>query len=280
VRSPLVLLAAALAAAALLTAGASANGSPYSPGLVYGYPGVGLRDDGLRYVAFGMPKSTLFAVVRPRDGRVLRTAVVKGFYGVPLVAYDGTAGGLSGNGRWLAVSSYGPHPGTSGTTSFAVLDTRTFKPRRLAVLDGAWSFDAVSPDGATLFLTQHLRAGDDPLYRVRTYDVRTGLLRGALVDRLEGESDMGGTAVTRASSTEGRWAYTLYARRGHEPFIHALDTQKREAYCIDLPLELRYDRQFALGLELRDEGQLLSVRDRSGVLATADTDSWKVRRAG
>jgi hypothetical protein len=279
VRSLLVLFAAALAAAALLTAGASANGSPYSPGLVYGYPGVGLREDGLRYVAFGMPKSTLFAAVRARDGRVLRTAVVKGFYGVPLVAYDGTAGGLSGNGRWLVVSSYGPPPGASGKTNLAVLDTRTFKPRRLVVLDGSWSFDAVSPDASTLFLTQHLRAGDDPLYRVRTYDVRTGLLRGALVDRLEGESDMGGTAVARASSAEGRWAYTLYARRGHEPFIHALDTMKREAYCIDLPLALRYDRQFTLRLTLRQQDELRIAHYGGPVLATVDTDSWKVKLA-
>ena len=213
----------------------------------------------------------------PRDGRVLRTAVVKGFYGVPLVAYDGTAGGLSGDGRWLVVSSYGPQPGTSGKTSFAVLDTRTFKPRRLAVLDGSWSFDAVSPDGATLFLTQHLRAGDDPLYRVRTYDVRTGLLRGALVDRLEGESDMGGTAVTRASSAGGPLG--LHALRPPRPrAVHPRARhEKREAYCIDLPLELRYDRQFALGLCAPRAGRAPVGPERRRPLATVDTDSWKVR---
>ena len=50
---------APIALAAGIAAGvASANGSPYSPGLVYGWNGVG-AGDGVRYVAFGMPKSTI-----------------------------------------------------------------------------------------------------------------------------------------------------------------------------------------------------------------------------
>ena len=39
----------------------------YSPGLLYGWNGVG-AGDGVRYVAFGMPKSTIVAAVRVRDG--------------------------------------------------------------------------------------------------------------------------------------------------------------------------------------------------------------------
>ncbi len=60
-------LAIVCLAAGIAAAGASADGSPYSPGLVYGWNGVG-AGDGLRYVAFGMPKSTIVAVVRARDG--------------------------------------------------------------------------------------------------------------------------------------------------------------------------------------------------------------------
>ena len=153
-------------AAGIAAGVASANGSPYSPGLVYGWNGVG-AGDGLRYVAFGMPKSTIVAAVRARDGRVLRSKVVRGDYGVPLVAYDGTPGGLSGDGKSLVLGSYGPLPGQSGKTRFLVLDTKTLAPRRAIVLDGSWSFDAVSPTASTLYLTEHLRAGDKPLYRVR-----------------------------------------------------------------------------------------------------------------
>lgn len=271
------LFAALLVVAAIAVGSAGANGSPYSPGLVYGWPGVGEKHDGARLVAFGMPKSTIVAAVRARDGRVLKSSVVRGFYGVPLVAYDGTAGGLSGDGRSLVLSSYGPQPGQAGTTRFAVLSTKTLSVRRTFVLDGSWSFDAISPDGSTLFLTEHVRAGDDPLYRVRPLDARTGLLRGPIVDRLENEGEMGGTPVARAASSEGRWAYTLYARRGHHPFVHALDTAKREAYCIDLPLRLDYNRQSTLRIGL--SGRTLTVRLYAGrQLATVDTATWEVGR--
>jgi hypothetical protein len=267
-----------IALAAGIAAGvASANGSPYSPGLVYGWNGVG-AGDGDRYVAFGMPKSTIVAVVRARDGRVLRSKVVRGEYGVPLVAYDGTAGGLSGDGRSLVLGSYGPLPGQSGKTRFLVLDTRTLATRRAIVLEGSWSFDAVSPTAGTLYFTEHLRAGDRPVYRVRTYDARSRRLRGAIVDRLEGEEEMGGQPVARASNRSGRWAYTLYARRGDEPFVHALDTVRREAFCIDLPLRLGYGRQWGLGLELDSAGRSLSVRNGRGEVAAVDTRTWQVRR--
>ncbi len=270
-------LLATILVAAIVAGGAGANGSPYSPGLVYGWPGVG-ADDGVRFTAFGMPKSTIVAAVRARDGHVLRSTVVKGFYGVPLVAYDGTSGGLSGDGRRLALSSYGPLPGAAGKTNVVVLDTKALKTSLRVTLPGSWSFDAISPAGSTLYLTEHLRAGQHPLYRVRTLDVRTGRLHGALVDRLEGERDMGGEPIRRASSADGRWAYTLYARRGHGPFVHALDTARREAFCIDLPLDVGYDRQWELGLKLRERSRLLTVARGTKTLATVRTDSWTVER--
>ncbi len=268
-------LATIVLAAGIAAGVASADGSPYSPGLVYGWNGVG-AGNGVRYVAFGMPKSTIVAAVRGRDGRVLRSRVVRGDYGVPLVAYDGTSGGLSGDGRSLVLGSYGPLPGQSGKTRFVVLDTKTLATRRAIVLNGSWSFDAVSPTASTLYLTEHLRAGDKPLYRVRTLDTRSGRLGGAIVDRLEGEKDMGGQPVARASSTGGRWAYTLYARRGDEPFVHALDTVRREAFCIDLPLRLGYGRQWGLSLELESAGRSLSVRRGRNEVAAVNTTTWQV----
>ena len=45
---------------------------------------------------------------------------------------------------------------------------------------------------------------------------------------------MRGQPLTRATSPDGRWAYTLYDGAGKEPFIHALDTSTRSARCIDL----------------------------------------------
>ena len=272
----LTMLCAIATVVLVLAAGASANGSAYSPGLAYGWPGVASPDK-VHYVTLGPSKWTVVAAVRA-DGRVGRTRTVRGFYAVPLVAYDGTAGGLSGDGGSLVLGSYGPQPGQPGKTRFVVVNTKTLAVRRAFVLEGAWSFDAISPNGSTLYLTEHLRAGDDPLYRVRPLDASTGRLRAPIVDRLEDEEEMGGVPIARAASAEGRWAYTLYARRGDHPFVHALDTAKREAFCIDLPLRLGYNRQTALRLVL-SAPRVLSVRLYDGrQLAAVDTGTWKVRR--
>ena len=266
-------------AAGVTAGGAHGNGSSYAPGLAYGWPGVAGMD-GVNYVTLGPSTWTAVAAVRARDGRVLRSGAVRGFYAVPLVAYNGVAGGLSGDGNSLVLSSYGPNPGARGTTRFAVLSTRSLAVRRQIVLDGSWSFDAVSPSASTLFLTEHVRAGDNPLYRIRPFDVRTGRLGGAIVDRLESEDDMTGAPVARASSVGGRWAYTLYARRGAEPFVHALDTAKREAYCIDLPLDLGYDRQWMLRLRLAKGATLEVLNTRGAALAAVSLERMRVIPSG
>jgi len=267
-------------AAAIAAGGAGANGSPYSPGLVYGWDGVGAQNGAVRFVAFGMPKSTIVAAVRVRDGHVVRSRALRGFYGVPLVAYDGTAGGLSGDGKSLVLASYGPVPGAAGTTRFVVLSTRTLKPRRLIALPGSWSFDAISPDASTLYLVEHLSVGPNPRYRVRVFHVAADrLLPDAVVDRIENAAVMGGEPVTRATSPDGRWAYTLYARQKREPFVHALDTVRREAFCIDLPFRLPQPKQMELRLKLTDRGGSLSVRQGRTSLAAIDTRSFAVRRS-
>jgi hypothetical protein len=277
-RTSLRTFALVLVAGAVVTAGAQANGSPYSPGLVQGPQGVLDAVGSVRYVALGTERWTVVAAIRERDGLVQRTRTLRGFYGVPLVAYDGTTGGLSGNGRTLVVASYGPYPGQRGTTRFAVLGTRTLRPSRTIRLAGAWSYDASSPDGRALFLVQHLSAGESPRYRVRAYDVERGLLlREPIVDRLGGEAVMGGQPATRETSPDGRWVYTLYARAEAEPFVHALDTVKREAYCIDLPLRLGQGKQMDLRLEL--DGPELVVRSGLATVAVVDTRTFEVRRS-
>lgn len=268
------------AVAAIAVAGAGANGSPYSPGLVYGWNGVGAQYGAVRFVAFGMPKSTIVAAVRVRDGHVMQSKVLRGFYGVPLVSYDGTSGGLSGDGKSLVLASYGPLPGRAGKTRFAVLSTRTLTLRRLLVLPRSWSFDALSPDGSTLYLVEHIRAGQNPRYRVRALDVASSrLVPGAIVDTRENEALMRGQPATRVTSSDGRWAYTLYARQKDEPFVHALDTVRREAFCIDLPLELGQERQMQLRLKLDAEGAL-AVRNGRNTVAVIDTRTLKVQEGG
>ena len=279
-KTSIAVLALALAFAAAVTAGgAGANGSPYSPGLDYGWEGVRAPAGEVRYVTLGTPKSTIVAAITVRGGRVVRSRAVRGFFGVPLVAYDGTTAGLSGDGRTLVVASYGPLPGDAGTTRFLALRAKTLKPYRRIELRGSWSFDALSPDGSRLYLVQHITAGPNPKYRVRVYDLAGGrLLPNAVIDRLVSKAIMGGQPATRVTTSDGRWAYTLYARQKGKPFVHALDTARRKAFCIDLPLRLGEAEQMRLRMRLRHDD--LAVRLGSTKLAVVDRRSFVVHLGG
>jgi hypothetical protein len=274
----LLVLVAALALASALTAvAAKGDGSPYTPGLVQGAEGVVSPDRAVRFVTLATPRSTVVAAIRVRTGKVVRSNVLRGFYGVPIVAWDNSTGGVSADGKTLVLGSYGPLPGDAGVTRFAVLRTRTLRKSRVLALRGSWAYDAISPDGSKIFLIEYLAAGQNPHYRVRSADLRTGQLDAeAIVDRREDEVLMRGQPVTRSLSRDGRWAYTLYARPKQGPFVHALDTVRGEAYCVDLPLRLRQLEQMALRLRMRRDGAL-EIRSRHARLALVDTRTLELR---
>ncbi len=264
-------------ASAVTAVAAKGDGSPYTPGLVQGADGVVSPDRTVRFVTLATPRSTVVAAIRVRTGKVVRSNVLRGFYGVPIVAWDNSTGGVSADGKTLVLGSYGPLPGDAGVTRFAVLRTKTLRKSRVLALRGSWAYDAISPDGSKIFLIEYLAAGQNPHYRVRSVDLRTGRLdAAAIVDRREDEVLMRGQPVTRVSSADGRWAYTLYARPKHGPFVHALDTDRGEAYCVDLPLRLRQLEQMALRLRVRGDGGL-EVRSRHAPVALVDTKTLELR---
>lgn len=275
---PLLTLVAALFLAAAVTAvAAKGDGSPYTPGLVQGAEGVVSPDHRIRFVTLATAESTVVAAIRVRTGRVVRSNVLRGFYGVPIVAWDNSTGGVSADGRTLVIGSYGPLPGDPGVTRFAVLRTDTLRKSRVLALRGSWAYDAISPDGSRMFLIEYLAAGQNPRYRVRSLDMHTGRLDpDAVVDRREDEVLMRGQPVTRVTSQDGGWAYTLYARPKHGPFVHALDTVRGEAYCVDLPVRLRQLEQMALRLRMRGDGAL-EVRNRRERIALVDTGTLELR---
>src|SRR3990170_390615 len=109
-------------AAGWAAAGAAGDGGP-SPGVSWGWDGVAALDGKIRYVTLPSGKTTTVAVVRVDGGRVVRYGSIPGSFGVPLVAYDGSAGGLAHDGRTLVLSTFaGPSPQAS--TRLAVLDAR------------------------------------------------------------------------------------------------------------------------------------------------------------
>jgi hypothetical protein len=72
-------------------------------------------------------------------------------------------------------------------------------------------------------------------------------------------------------------AYTLYDGGGAQPFIHALDTARATARCIDIT-GLEPAALPRLRLHLGDGGRLVTVVDRARTLASVDTRTLSVRR--
>jgi len=271
-----ILVIAALAA----SGGAAADAQKGGPSTVLnGGRGVVSPNEKIRYVALTTGQQTIVSFVRTRDGQVLGWRQLRGYFGIPQVALDGTTDGISRNGRTLVLAS----PAGAGTpsgevaTQFALMDTRTLKLRRLT-FPGTWSYDAISPDGTVLYLIEYASFGPSVAYKVRAYDLASRrLLARPIVDRSIGERLMRGWAVTRKTSADGRWAYTLYARAKHEPFVHALDTVSRRAYCIDVPLNLKRAAQMRLRLAYRGE-RMLEVRQGGASVASIDRRTFAVRR--
>jgi Ni,Fe-hydrogenase III component G len=128
---------------------------------------------------------------------------------------------------------------------------------------GRWAYDAISPDGRTVYLIEALSGTDANHYLVRAYDLRLGrLVAGAVADKSE-KGAMAGYPLSRVSSAGGVWVYTLYMRPGGNPFIHALDTRDRAAVCIDLSWRGTSDLS-GVSLSLSRDGRRLVVHGPNG----------------
>lgn len=270
----LITLVTLLVAVGVAAVARADSGTPSH--VLLGGKGVLSPDGTTRYVALTTGRQTIVSFIRVADGRVLRWRQIPGYFGIPVVALDGTTDSVSADGSSLVLAT----PSGGRETRFAVVDTRTLRVKR-AELRGSWGFDAVSPDASTLYLIQYARPGASEAYRVRAYDLEARrLLSRPVVDTKVGLALMQGRPVTRASTGDGRWAYTLYARTTSVPFVHALDTVARKAYCIQLSLQLSQARQLGLRLRLLENGKRLAVRAGARVVADVDTKTFVVRTGG
>jgi len=273
-----VLVSIMLGLAAVFAATAHADGLPVE-GIDLSRAGVAAPDPmSPRYVTLPAGSDTVVAAVSQVGGQVRRSRVVDGTFTIPAVAYDGSAGGLSADGRTLVLIN--PRTGfPRRVTTLAVLNTRRLRARDVIRLKGDFSFDAISPDGRLLYLVQYLSQRDPTRYLVRLYDLEAGrLLPEPIIDPREVGDVMRGTPITRAASPDGRWAYTLYDGAGEHPFIHALDTVARTARCIDLHGLMGFGLLSELRLEPSPDGGSLSVVHPAFERphAVVDLQTWKV----
>jgi hypothetical protein len=270
-------LALLFAFAALVAAPAAlADGGPiYS---LQGGSGIAAPSRGLHYVAIptGSGDTTLLSI--RNGGTVWNWLPLAGSFGIPFVT-SRDPGGLTRDGGTLFLQS--PNDGGGSTnTSFVMVNTRSFTVEDSFFLRGTFAFDALSPDGRRLYLTQHLDTRNLSRYVVRAYDlVHDRLLPGRIADRTQRSWVMQGDALTRTVSAGGRWVYTLYGNQGGYPFIHALDTVRGVAHCIGLPWRST-DQSALSNVVLSLHGKQLAVRWRSGrPWLDVDTRSWRVTPA-
>jgi hypothetical protein len=252
----------------------AAKGGP-APGVQTGWDGAVDLASATRYVALPGAKTTAVAAVRTSDGRVVRYNTIGGVFGAPLVTFSGRVEGISGDGTTLVLVDVLNRP---TETRFAVLRTKTLRLARSVTLPGRWSYDALSADGRTLYAIQYHGTGANPRYSVRSVSLVTGKPFGsALVDGREPDEEMNGSPWARVWSGNGSWAYTFYTNPNGTSFVHALDTSRRRAFCIDLPWQSTPQALASVRLSLADAGRTLVLsKARAGRLAVVDTTSFRV----
>ena len=268
----------ALAVFAVIVFAVAATALAAGPSYVSaGGPGVRAPDGKTRYVALPMRAQTAIARVRVPDGSVESWAELDGAWGIPQPTPTAPGEGLFRDGSRLVVATFG----AGSPSRFAVVDTRRMQVDQTFSLDGSFAYDALSPDGSTLYLIQHVNLDNLDRYVVRAYDLdEERLLPGRIADKTQPGWVMQGTALTRATSADGRWVYTLYSRPGGYPFIHALDAANGVAHCTGLPWRGSQAALVNLRLTPRDDGRSVAVHWKSGKpWLTLDATSWRLRHA-
>lgn len=252
-----------------------ALGAYPTPLATQGGQGVMSSDGTLRFVAKQAAEGTVLTAISTSDGSVVKSRPIDGSFGVPSVTYNGPATGMLRDGSAFVVQSTGYRP----ETSFQVIRTSDLASRAAFTLKGTFAFDALSPDGAKLYLIQHTSSNDLQHYVVRQYDLNAGkLMPGKIADKTQKGWVMQGFPASRATTADGRWVYTLYWNPNGFPFVHALDTVRGVAHCIGMAAPLQNGA--VLDYTIRVHGQKLVIRTQGGsVYRVIDRRTWKVTKA-
>jgi len=271
-------LAFALVSLVVLASAPAALGAYPGPYALQDGLGVLSHDGAVRYTVSKDGANTLLRAVSRTDGTVSLSRTVAGAFGIATLSPQGGYGeGLSHDGGTLVLQSVDIKP----ETQFLLVDTSNLSTRDTISLKGTFAYDAMSPDGSRLYLIQHKTVQDLNHYVVRGYDLNGhALLPGRIADKTQKDWIMRGWAVSRTSTANGRWVYTLYANPGGFPFVHALDTVKGVAHCVGIPWpQADPDQADVFNFRLGLKGSRLAVRWPGGAAYRfVNTTNWKVSK--
>ena len=242
-------------------------------GIASGSPGTGSlasANGGSVYMVAPEGGGTVVTKIRGTDRTAQATGRLRGSFEIPETA--GVKEGLSHDGGTLVLAD---HP-AAHVTQFALLDTSTLRVRRMLTLQGTYSFDALSADASKLYVIRFF-SSDGSRYAVQVLNLnRANAVPRTVVEKGEPGEAMAGQPVSRTTSRDGAWVYTLYAREGEAPFVHALATADTFTVCIDLDgLAGRRDIA-AMRMGLNPASHALDVTTGGKPVARIDTESFEV----
>src|ERR687884_540076 len=133
----LVVIGCALAGAG----GAAGDGGP-GPGVAFGWAGI--THGNMRYVTVVTPRWTTVEAIQRDGGKVWSLMNVQGQWGIPLVSYDGTTGGLMPDGRTLLLAEATAGPYLRSQSRFMFVDVKKMRELGTFALRGDFAYDAVS----------------------------------------------------------------------------------------------------------------------------------------
>src|SRR4051794_354475 len=236
-------------------------------------PGAGsvsAEDGSAVYMVTPQGSSTIVTKLRGSDRTALVKTRLRGQFEVPAVAGEST--GLSHDGQTLVL---GDHP-SADRTAFALIDTTSLKVRKTLLLRGDYSFDAMSPDASTIYLIKFL-SSDGRRYAIQALDMTASEpVAKTVVEKGEPGERMSGLPVSRSTSPDGGWVYTLYNGAEGAPFIHALSTVDKFTMCIDLDALAGRPDIASMTTELTPDAKTLAVTAGGEPVALMNTKSFEV----
>jgi hypothetical protein len=212
---------------------------------------------------------------------------IDGVWHLPTIGLEPIPAGVSANvaespNKSTTVLVEEPPGAKAGTTRFAVVrrDPMGGSASSVIELSGSFEYDAISPDGSSLYVLEHLGGTPEGRYQVRVIDLATGVLRDAIItDKRNIGEAMAGWPIGQLRRPDGM-VFTLY-RGAQHPFIHALNTTEAWAVCIDLPAVRADDENAARdwGLAAAPDGRaVFAVNATLGLAVDIDTSELTVRR--